>query len=170
MTITSIAFDLDDTLLDTSRILIPVAGTPEFESLIGKPLPLMPGAKDNLESLKNKYRLFLVTQGDQKVQNQKIASLGIESYFREIYVAKAVPADAKRECFSKIFSTHHLLPQQMLAIGNRRSSEIRQAKKLGAWTCLMHHGEHINEPIEEPEDIPDFEIFNHQQLIKICQL
>ena len=73
-------FDLDDTLLDTSKILIPIFGTPAFEARIKEALPLMPGARETLDQLAAKYLLFLITQGETRIQQQKIQSLGIESF------------------------------------------------------------------------------------------
>ncbi len=170
MTIAAIAFDLDDTLLDTSRLLIPIAGTPEFDDRIKEPLPLMPGALDNLIALNSRYQLFLVTQGNLQVQKQKVQSLEIASYFKEIYFAESLPKNSKRQCFIRLFSENKFKPDQLLCIGNRRSSEIREAKKLGAFTCLFMHGEHIHESPEEPADQPDFEVSNHFEMIKICKL
>lgn len=170
MNISAIVFDLDDTLLDTSRILIPIAGTHEFDQRIKQSLPLMPGALENLAQLREKYSLFLVTQGESAVQKQKIDSLAISQYFKNIYFAPSLPKNSKRECFQKILLENRFQAHQILSIGNRRSSEIRESKKLGAWTCLFLHGEHIDEAPEEKADIPDFEVFKHSEIISTCKL
>ena len=57
MKIQLIVFDLDDTLLDTWRLLIPIARTQAFEDRIKQELPLMPGALENLKALSGKYKL-----------------------------------------------------------------------------------------------------------------
>ena len=60
--------------------------------------------------------------------------------------------------------------EQFLSIGNRRSTDLREAKRQGGMTCLFRYGEHQNELVECPEDIPDFVTDNHAELIRICGL
>lgn len=158
-----IAFDLDDTLLDTTSLLIPIAKTPAFFERIKQPLPLMPGALENLEYLSKKYTLVIVTMGHVPSQQQKVSSLNIKHFFTNFYFADPAKRENKKDIFSK-------LGDSFLSIGNRRSMDIREAKLAGGLTCLFKYGEHQNESIEVPEDRPDFEVENHNQLIKVCQL
>lgn len=170
MKIKIIVFDLDDTLLDTTNILIPIARTPEFEKRIREPLPLLEGALENLEYLKNKYTLALLTQGRIDAQMQKVQSLGIGHYFQEQFFADPLQHHTKGAFFSQIIETFQVKPNEVLSIGNRRATDIREAKKVGAQTCLFMYGEHLQEPAEVPEDIPDFQVQSHAELIDVCQL
>lgn len=170
MKIKLIVFDLDDTLLDTTRLLIPIARTPAFEERIRQPLPLMPGARENLEYLKDRYILTLLTQGRIEAQMQKVKSLGIESYFKEQYFADPSLSHTKGQFFAQVIRDFGLHPLEALSIGNRRATDIREAKKVGARTCLFNYGEHVHETAELPEDNPDFEVRSHEELIKTCQL
>jgi putative hydrolase of the HAD superfamily len=170
MKIELIVFDLDDTLLDTSEILIPIAHTQAFEDRIRQPLPLIPGARENLEYLKDRYQLALLTQGRLDAQMQKVKSLGIGHYFKEQYFADPNQQRPKSVLFAEIIKDFKLHPLSVLSIGNRRSTDIREAKKVGARTCLFRYGEHQNEEAEVPEDIPDYEIHSHKELISTCQL
>jgi putative hydrolase of the HAD superfamily len=165
-----IIFDLDDTLLDTTRLLIPIARTPAFEERIRQPLPLMPGARENLEYLSKHYDLALLTQGRLEAQMEKVKSLEISHYFKEQYFADPTQQKPKGLFFAQIIRTCGLPPEAVLSIGNRRSTDIREAKKVGARTCLFKYGEHINEGVEVPEDQPDFEVQSHEELISVCQL
>ncbi len=170
MNLKLIVFDLDDTLLDTTRLLIPIANTPEFEKRISSSLPLMPSAKENLEYLKKKYTLVLLTQGKPKFQEQKIDSLKIRDFFKKIYIANAEIGETKADLFPEILKDFSCSPIEMLSIGNRMSTDIREAKKVGGWTCWFRYGEHQNEKVECAEDKSDFEIGNHQELISTCHL
>lgn len=165
-----IIFDLDDTLLDTTRLLIPIARTQAFEDRIRQPLPLMPGALENLEYLKSKYDLALLTQGRMEAQMQKVKSLGIGHFFKEQYFADPQQQKPKAYFFNHIIQEFRLPPETVLSIGNRRSTDIREAKRAGARTCLFNYGEHQNEAAEVPEDVPDFEITSHKELIPACRL
>lgn len=165
-----IVFDLDDTLLDTSAILIPIAGTAAFETRIAQALPPMPGAFENLEKLRQKYELYLLTQGRVHFQRQKIASLGVERYFRDIFVFEPGPGYSKGRYFQQLLQTTKKPASHHLSIGNRRSTDLREAKLLGYQTCFFAHGEHVNDPPQVDADIPDFTAHNHAELITACSL
>jgi len=165
-----IAFDLDDTLLDTSRLLLPIAGRPEFFERIGKPLPLMAGALEILKSLTERYTLALVTQGATPVQKQKIASLGISGYFKKIYYVDVSANETKKTPFANILNEFQIHASELLSVGNRRSTDIRWAKFLGAKTCLFNYGEHRHETASNEDEIPDFQIESLTELVQVCHL
>ena len=96
MKIKAIVFDLDDTLLDTTTLLIPIARTPAFYERIRKPLPLMEGSRQNLDYLVKKYPLFLLTMGDLESQKAKIKSLGIENYFQDLFFVDPNQTETKK--------------------------------------------------------------------------
>jgi FMN phosphatase YigB (HAD superfamily) len=168
--IKAIIWDLDDTLLDTTRLLIPIARTPQFEARIREPLPLFEGAAENLRVLSEKYLCFLLTYGRVEAQKQKVESLGIRPFFREFYFADPAKQEQKSDYFDLIPRQWGLSPSQVLSIGNRRSTDIGDAKVKGLQTCLFLYGEHQDEPILRPEDRPDFEVRHHQELILKCRL
>ena len=216
-----IAFDMDDTLLDTSQLLVPLAarrsceamlnaGVPSdmdtclqwragqaaekthseiFESFIqkfGSPepeaalqsalkafynpevparLPLMEGAENNLKVLCQKYSLFLVTSGEPAAQAKKVASLGIEKYFKKIFFVNNFLKETKQTAFAEIIETEKIQPEQLLSVGNRLSQEIRYAKVCGARTCYFCYGEHVGEIPSLREDYPDVTIYKHAELV-----
>lgn len=170
MPIKLIVFDLDDTLLDTTTLLIPIAKTPAFEKRIREPLPLLPGALENLIRLEAKYQLVLLTQGRLEAQQAKVKSTGIESFFDACYIADPKNAETKADYFLKIKKDFQLQDGEFLSIGNRRFSDIREAKKVGGLTCLFKYGEHQDELPEIAEDHSDFEVHAHKDLIRVCKL
>jgi putative hydrolase of the HAD superfamily len=221
-----IAFDLDDTLVDTSQLLVPLAARHAcqaminngvhgdidtclawraskaaelthqeiFQSFIDKygsttpnialqeamkafynpdvpeRLPLMDGAEENLRTLSQKYILFLVTSGEPAAQSRKIKAANIESYFKKIYLVNNFKKEEKKNAFLDILHTEKIQPEELLSVGNRLSQEIRQAKLCGAKTCYFCHGEHVGEQPTQREDYPDFTIYKHSELKKICGL
>lgn len=222
----SIAFDLDDTLLDTSGLLVPRAAQRACEAMLaaglrctlaecmtareelakdlshteiftqianrfgtnqqGKAihdaleefynpqvpatLPLLEGALQNLEALHSKYNLFLVTMGSRPSQEQKIKALNIAGFFKGIYILNGFIGERKDRAFRDILRTQGHEPKQLLSIGNRLSSEIRDGKSVGADTCYFAYGEHAGEKPLYPEDHPDFTITHHKDLISKCGL
>ncbi|MNJ93233.1 putative HAD-hydrolase YfnB [compost metagenome] len=221
-----IAFDLDDTLLDTSALLVPLASQRACEAMIaagvnctleqcmkdrhslassqshteiftsianrygtnqnGKAihdaleqfynpeipmaLPLLAGAIENLQELKRKYKLYLVTMGVPDAQKRKVMALNIEQLFNGIYILNGFIGEKKEDAFKDIIEREKIQPHQLLSIGNRLSSEIRDAKRCGSRTCYFAHGEHVGEIPQFPEDNPDFTIANHKELIPTCAL
>jgi putative hydrolase of the HAD superfamily len=165
-----IAFDLDDTLLDTTSLLLPVARLPEFFQRISRPLPWMDGALALLTTLKTKYRLALVTQGDPQVQKQKVLSLEAAPHFEHIYYVDLAKAETKKTYFEKILKDFKVSADELLSVGNRRSTDIKWAKKMGAQTCLFNYGEHRFEIASHDDEIPDFQIEKLGELVGTCKL
>lgn len=222
-----IAFDLDDTLLETSSLLVPAAtreacqamqngglkasveecilkrsellGRVHHENMfhdlaisfshteneakslsalgdkafysrqIPASLPVVAEGKNVLEYLKNKYTLFLVTSGEPETQAAKVKAMQIENYFSELFYIH-FRTDKKQSGFKKIIESSRINPDQFLSIGNRRDQEVREAKLLGARTCWLRTGEHRDDLPSCREDIPDYEILDIRDLIKVCRL
>ncbi len=222
----TLIFDLDDTLIPTSDVLIPQAAQHVFQLLsenglkwsfsqfeeyrkkhiiehshreiirmlieekklgpkghiydscmkafynasLPEQIPLLPGAKDNLEKLVKNYRLFLLTGGDEKTQKQKLIKAKIQDYFAEIVVAGASWQYNKKAVIENWLRENQLLADKTLSIGNRLNDEIRASKILGLSTCHLKYGEHADETPQDHFENPDYEINNHLELIKICKL
>lgn len=226
MPIRSIAFDLDDTLLDTTGLLVPQASQDAFQILIDaglrldlktceehrlalirsishkdvfkklahehgtaatqaavelankafyhprlpEKLELLPGALANLNDLGKKYSLYLVTAGFQDAQAAKIKSLGIAHYFKKIFVVNSLNSEKKFTAFKMILNDENIKPDELLCIGNSLSSEIKDARQIGAWACYFEFGEDRGAVPKEPEFQPHFHVKTHSELIAACQL
>lgn len=166
----TIIYDLDDTLLDTTQLLIPIAGSQEYQKKIEGPLPLIAGASETLTYLKKKYTLLLITQGDVEIQKQKVKSLQIENFFTRIIYVDSKKGESKLNVFSDLNQQGVIHAQQFLSIGNRLSTDIYGAKINGGLTCWFKYGEHQNEKPTRPEEHPDYIVTSHQEIISICHL
>jgi putative hydrolase of the HAD superfamily len=224
--IKAIALDLDDTLIDTSRLLVPLASLAAFNAMkkwgletdfesfererklgalsmshqkifkmiaekfcespsdsmaqagidqfYNPPIPhvldLLPGALENLNLLFNKYPLFLVTSGSIPTQLRKVKATGTEKYYQKIFALDGFKKERKKKAFESILKSLSLQPEELIAIGNRLSQEIHDAKELGCLTCYFKYGEHVGENARNSFEIPDFTVNNHQELIATCRL
>jgi len=222
----AIAFDLDDTLIDTTGLLVPMASRTAFDRMTEKgikttfevfeeerrigalsmshrqifrtiaekygapfteeqaqvgidafynpPLPdkldLLPGALENLEALKSRYDLHLVTSGALPTQKEKVRRAGIEKYFRNMYFLDSFKKERKQIAFQKILETQKINPTELLVIGNRLSQEIRDGKIVGGITCYFKYGEHVGEVEQDHFERPDITVLEHKELIQACQL
>lgn len=226
MGIRSIAFDLDDTLLDTTGLLVPKASQEAFQILIDAgltldlkaceqqrlnliktishkdvfkklahehgtaatqaavelankafyhpqlpdKLDLLPGALDNLNILGKKYNLHLVTAGFQDAQAAKVQSLGIAHYFKKIIVVNSLNSEKKFTAFKMILDHDNIKANELLCIGNSLSSEIKDARQIGAWACYFEFGEERTAFPTDPELQPQFRVKTHKEIIPACQL
>lgn len=221
-----IAFDLDDTLLDTSGILAPAATREAFDTLIKaglkisleeceklriewikevshrdvfeklalhhgtaetavaaematqlfyeprlpEKLPLLEGARSNLDYLKKKYPLYLVTAGTEDAQLKKVKALNIANDFKEIFVVNSLQKKRKKTAFLEILQKNNIHPDELLCIGNSLTSEIRDAIEIQAVSCYFEFGEDRGTLADDPKFRPTYHIKHHSELIQTCRL
>lgn len=151
-----------------------LAAVPEAISLFYEPhlptqLPLLEGAAANLEYLKNKYPLYLVTAGAEKAQMGKVRALGIESDFRQIFVVDNLTKKRKKDVFLQIISEGNFAPENLLCIGNSVASEIKDALSINALACYFEFGEDRGSLSSLPRP-PHFHIRHHAELVGTCHL
>jgi FMN phosphatase YigB (HAD superfamily) len=76
---------------------------------------------------------FLVTTGFRRLQESKIAALGIRDLFAEVHVdaIDEAPRSSKKEIFAGIASRHGWQPGEVLVVGDNADSEIAAGNALG---------------------------------------
>lgn len=143
----------------------------EFYTLQSLPaLSLIEGAEENLARLSKKYKLILLTAGDEKAQKLKIQKAQIFDHFHLIQVADAAASWSKKAILENWAKNGVLNPATTLSIGNRLKEEIEATKAVGGWTCYFRFGEHKGERPRNDLQVPDFEIDHHKDLIPACRL
>ena len=140
-----------------------------YEPLIPPHLPMLEGARENIDYLKSRYQLYLVTAGTESAQLNKIKSLGLESDFLKTYVVNSLLKKRKKDAFREIIALQKIEPDQLLCIGNSISSEIKDAIEIQALACYFEYGENRGEISSLPRK-PHFHIKHHRELISTCQL
>lgn len=88
---------------------------------------LKPGAEEAVKELSGKYRLFIVTAGDDEVQQGRIAKLAFAHLFEEIYI---VPHKDKA-VFDSILAAKGIKPEEAVMIGDSLRSDIYPALEAG---------------------------------------
>ena len=87
----------------------------------------MPGARDVVERLSEKFRLILLTRGEEKLQMRKVRESGMENYFSKTYI---VP-QKNVEAFRRILALENLDPGKTAVIGDSIPADINPSLKLG---------------------------------------
>lgn len=127
-----------------------------YEGLLAEGHWFMPGAEALLEQLKGNCRLFICSNGTQRVQDGRIASAGIAPYFERIFISEHMGSNKPERlyferCFAEI---PHFDPARAIMLGDSLSSDIRGGINAGVLTCWYN-------PKGKPNPgavLPDYEI------------
>jgi len=105
---------------------------------------LFEGANDLLKHLKKNYKLHIITNGFDRVQNFKIKNSGLKPYFNFIFTAEKVGFKKPHpKIFETAMNTVGSTPYSSLMIGDTFEADIQGALKSGMQA--LHFNSH-NEP------------------------
>jgi len=107
-----------------------------YESQLGIGHYFVDGAEALLDALYGKFRLFIASNGAQKVQNSRLDSAGIKKYFDGIFISEEIGYNKpdKRffdECFAKIPDFDK---SEAVIVGDSLTSDILGGKNAGIKT------------------------------------
>lgn len=120
------------------------------------------GAEQMLDELKDKYRLFLCSNGTAVVQEGRLRSSGIAPFFEEIFVSEKLGYNKPaKEYFDRCFSAIPGLDKsRCIIVGDSLSSDIQGGINAGIRTCWFNPNcKENNKGI-----YPDYEITQLRQL------
>ena len=111
-----------------------------YEQFLGQGHIFIPGAEALLKALAPRYALYLVSNGTAAVQAGRIASAGIASYFRKIFISEQMGLHKPQKeffdaCFAAIPGFHR---EEALIIGDSLTSDIRGGDNAGIRTCWFN--------------------------------
>jgi putative hydrolase of the HAD superfamily len=131
----------------------------EIRQLIGlghemlrHPVVLLDGVEETLRALAPNYRMILITKGDLRDQERKVAKSGLAKFFEAIEIVSEKNIDV----YEQIFSRREIAAERFLMVGNSAKSDILPVLKLGgAGAYIPYHltwaGEHVEElPKQNP--------------------
>jgi len=114
-----------------------------------------------------KYDSYLVTTGFPKLQFSKLKLLGLESYFREVYIDNPVKKNrvTKAMFFKKIESNYRYNKKDFVVIGDNLNSEIKSANELGLTSIWINRNNNLTKNIQ-----PTFTVTNLNEIEGIIKL
>jgi putative hydrolase of the HAD superfamily len=95
--------------------------------MLNHPVELLDGAREALEILAPRYRLVLITKGDLRDQERKLAKSGIAAFFNVIEIV----SEKDSRTYERIFQRHGIDPARFLMVGNSVKSDILPVLALG---------------------------------------
>lgn len=108
-----------------------------YRSLLDQSAILIEGAVELCAFLKERYDLYIVTNGTSSTQYKRLAASGLDQYVKDIFVSEDAGSQKPQKeyfdyCFSRI---PHADPSRMLLIGDSLQSDIRGGNVAGTDTC-----------------------------------
>ena len=119
------------------------------KEMISQPVELLNGVEEVLRSLKDKYRLIVLTKGDLLDQERKLERSGLSEYFHHVEVL----SDKKEKNYSDLLEHLQIAPSEFLMIGNSLKSDVLPLVEIGAraihvpFHTTWEH-EEVKDPIE----------------------
>jgi putative hydrolase of the HAD superfamily len=94
---------------------------------LNQPVILLEGVEEVLKSLKNKYRLVVVTKGDLLDQENKLEKSGLSPYFHHIEIV----SEKRVSDYQKLIRHLDIQPYEFMMIGNSLKSDVLPVLELG---------------------------------------
>ena len=117
------------------------------------------------------YPLYIVTDGNKIVQNNKIVSLGLKKYIKKIYITHRygkIYAKPSTYCFKLIKKIEKVKWNQMIYIGDNPKKDFINLKPLGMRTIRILQGDYNKKKVSKKFDA-EFKIFSLIDLVNILQ-
>ena len=97
------------------------------KEMLLKPIELIQGIEQALQSLHGKYKLVVATKGDLLDQENKLKRSGLEKYFHHIEVM----SEKNETEYLKLIKHLDILPNEFLMIGNSLKSDVLPVLAIG---------------------------------------
>ena len=115
------------------------------QEMLEKPVDLLPGVKDVLQSLQGKYQIVLATKGDLVDQERKLQKSGLESYFHHIEIM----SEKRESDYKKLIVRLDIQATEFAMIGNSLKSDILPVLELGGYGIhVPFHTTWIHEQVD----------------------
>ncbi len=141
-----------------------------YDRKVESSITLLPGLRDILHGLRDKYGLHLVTAGHPDTQEEKLRILDLRSLFDTTTIVNTFAQETKGLAFRAIAKRTGSTAPKHLSIGNRLDTDIAPAKILYWTTCWVKHGEYARSAPANDFEKPDHTISSVMELISTCQL
>lgn len=103
--------------------------------VMAPPIVLLDGVEETLARLNGRFRLLLLTKGDQEVQVGKLVRSGLGRFFDGVHVVPEKDAGVFRDLIAR----YGLEPERTWMIGNSPRSDINPALEAGLGAIHVPH-------------------------------
>ena len=118
------------------------------KDMLDKPIELLDGVEEVLQSLQGKYKLIVATKGDLLDQERKLEKSNLLKHFHHIEVM----SDKKAKDYKKLIKRLDIKPSEFLMIGNSLKSDVLPLVALGASAIhVPFHTTWVHEEVSDQE-------------------
>lgn len=121
------------------------------QDMLAHPVELLDGIGHVVPELAKAHRLLVITKGDLRDQERKVAKSGLVGHFSSIEIVSEKDADT----YSRILKRHAIAPERFVMIGNSLKSDILPILDLGASGVYIPY--HLTWGYERVDQLPTAE-------------
>jgi putative hydrolase of the HAD superfamily len=118
------------------------------QEMLAHPVELLEGAADTLAALSAHHRLILITKGDLRDQERKLAKSGLAAHFERVEIV----SEKNEVTYAAILRRHAIVPAGFLMIGNSLKSDILPVLSLGGAGAYVPY--HLTWAAERVDEVP----------------
>ena len=123
------------------------------QEMLNKPVELLDGVEEVLETLFGKYKLVVATKGDLLDQQRKLTKSGLDHYFHHIEIM----SDKQESDYTKLLKHLDCKPSEFLMLGNSLKSDVLPVLNIGGHAAhIPYHTTWVHEHIEHTIEHPNF--------------
>lgn len=127
------------------------------KEMLQKPIELLDGVEEVLQTLHGRYRLVVATKGDLLDQERKLMKSGLAHYFHHIEIM----SDKRESDYQKLLKHLDIAPEEFLMIGNSLKSDVLPVLAIGGHGFhIPYHTTWAYEHIEHTIEHPHFQSFS----------
>jgi putative hydrolase of the HAD superfamily len=113
--------------------------------MLAHPVELLPGVKETVAALAATHKLLVITKGDLRDQERKVAASGLASHFRAVEVLSEKDGGA----YARVLRKHGVAPAEFLMVGNSLKSDVLPVLEVGgAAAYIPYHLTSTHESVE----------------------
>lgn len=134
------------------------------KELIEKPIVLLDGVEETLETLHGKYKLVVATKGDLLDQRRKLHNSGLGKYFHHIEVM----SDKQEIDYLDLIKRLEIKPEEFIMIGNSLKSDVLPVLAIGGYAVhIPFHTTWAHEKIDYKVEHANFNaLFRISDILK----
>ena len=116
--------------------------------MLAHPVDLLDGVVEALAALAPRHRLVLITKGDLRDQERKLAKSGLAAQFAAVEIV----SEKDESTYAAILRRHAIAAERFFMVGNSLKSDILPVLALGG--AAAHVPYHLTWAAEQVEEIP----------------
>jgi len=122
------------------------------QDMLAHPVDILDGVPETLAALAGQHRLLVITKGDLRDQERKLARSGLAAHFHHVEIL----SEKDEGSYAALFRRHAIDPRRFLMVGNSLKSDILPVLALGgAGVHVPYHITWAAERVETPPQVSD---------------